>query len=890
MGLSEELLSQFAKIATPVEKKKPDTTVYGRVSETDGKMYVQLDGSDILTPVATTVRAKSGDRVRVSVKRHTAVITGNITSPSANGQDIDDVWTGISEFENIVAGKIDVDELYAVYARIEELVAENVTITGELEANKAEIDELKAHDVEIDGNLSAANAEIEDLKVTKLDADVADLKYATVGDLEATNAYIHNLEVDYGEFKELTVDNFTAVNGTIENLDSKYANIDFANIGKAAIEEFFAQSGIIKDLVVGDGTVTGELIGVTIKGDLIEGNTIVADKLVIKGADGLYYKLNTDGMKTEAEQTKENSLDGSVITAKSIAATKISVKDLVAFNATVGGFKLTVSSIYSGVKESVENTTRGIYLDKDGQFAVGDADNYLKYYKDTDGTYKLAVSAESISFGVHGGKVEEAVIDTIEEFYQSDSPTELTGGKWSETQPTWTQGKYIWRRTLIKYMNGTSSYSPSSDGVCITGNTGADGGGSDTQIVVGFETEFYLSTSGTKQTGGSWSTSRPSWEAGKYLWTRSKITYENPSDIEYTTPVCDIGTDAAKEAEKVATNFMNYDSTNGLVIGNKISGTWSGYRTQITSSNFNILNQSGTVLASYGSDTIYLGKNSSNSVINLCNGKGILQYHSDKIFSNNYIELYGTNAAVRGTEYASMYVHYSNSSGYLERSAITSYRDGVKIEAYQSYNYDESSGTFTGDSAALFVTPAAVELYGYDGNVNVEAFNNVNIKAVGGSLKTSVVISADYSGKESTLTVTRDTITLDADNIKLVGGRYGVRLECPIYDENNSKLVSEDDLDALDTGTVFKLITRTKSVTMPANSNKAFDMGAITAYSGYTLMGFLPQDNGYGDQWTVTYARYGSENHLYAYVKSYYGASLNATLKCVVVYAKNGTY
>ena len=178
--------------------------------------------------------------------------------------------------------------------------------------------------------------------------------------------------------------------------DLKYANIDFSNIGQAAIEEFYAKSGIIKNLTIEGGTITGELVGVTIKGDLIEGGTVVADKLVVKGENGLYYKLNTDGVTTEAQQTEYNSLNGSVITAKSITATKISVTDLVAFDATIGGFKITENSIYSGAKESASNTTRGIYLDNDGQAVFGDASNYLKYYKDTDNTYKLAISASSI--------------------------------------------------------------------------------------------------------------------------------------------------------------------------------------------------------------------------------------------------------------------------------------------------------------------------------------------------------------------------------------------------------------------------------------------------------------------------------------------------------------
>ena len=135
----------------------------------------------------------------------------------------------------------------------------------------------------------------------------------------------------------------------------------------------------------------------------------------------------------------------------------VKVDDLVAFDATIGGFNITSNSIYSGVKESVNNTTRGIYIDNDGQVAFGDDSNFLKYYKDQNGKYKLEISAESVVFKT-GSSAEEvvsnAMVSSVEEFYQSDSPTSLSGGTWSETQPTWTDGKYIWRRTKV---NGNNS-------------------------------------------------------------------------------------------------------------------------------------------------------------------------------------------------------------------------------------------------------------------------------------------------------------------------------------------------------------------------------------------------------------------------------------------------
>ena len=220
-------------------------------------------------------------------------------------------------------------------------------------------------------------------------------------------------------FKETTTEKFKANEASIEDLktgklsakdaDLKYANIDFSNIGKTAMEYFYAQSGLIKDVTIGDATITGELVGVTISGDLIKGNTIVAEKLVIKGSDGLYYKLNTDGMTVEKEQTDYNSLNGQVIRAKSITATKIDVKDLVAFGATIGGFKIGQDSIYSGVKESVGNTTRGIYMDNDGQFVFGDASQYVKFYRVSEGKYKLAIAVEDLFIG------SKSVAESIED-------------------------------------------------------------------------------------------------------------------------------------------------------------------------------------------------------------------------------------------------------------------------------------------------------------------------------------------------------------------------------------------------------------------------------------------------------------------------------------------
>lgn len=816
MSLSNELISQLAKTTKADKSVKTETTVYGTTVEYNGTIWVQLDGSELLTPISTTADTKAGERVIVMIKDHTATITGNLTSPSARTDDVKEVVKKVTEFDIVLADKVSTGELEA----------ELVKITGEITANKGAIDELKAVNVEIEGELYAANASIENLEATKLDAEVADLTYATVKELEATDAKIYNLEANHGAFKELTTENFEAVDAdiskletdklsadeaaityaTVENLDAtnaeidslvayqgafetlttenfeaanarideldtnkldaesanaQFANIDFANITEAAIRKIFSDTGIIKDLVVKSGVITGELVGVTLKGDLIEAGTLKADKLVVKGSDGLFYKLNVDAMGTTTEQVPTDSLHGSVITAKSITADRVSVTDLVAFGATIGGFHITDNALYSGVKTTATNTTRGVYLGDEGEFAVGDSTNFLRYFKDTDNNYKLEISAAVIKMGGSSKTVEQE-LDDIQtkidasvasvdvEYYLSTSQTSLSGGSWSTSAPTWVNGKYMWSRTKTTLTNGTVSYNPSENGVCIagakgdTGDTGAQGpkgdkGDTGTQGIQGLQgpqgdqgiagpkgdtgpqgpkgdtgsdgktsyfhikyssvsnptsssqmsetpstyigtyvdfteadstdpskytwsqfkgsqgakgdqgiagtngsngqtsylhiayannstgtsgfsvsdstnksyigqytdftstdstdptkyswtkikgdtgatgatgatgekgdtgatgtgvssitEEYYISTSKTSQTGGSWSTNTPTWSPGKYIWTRSKIVYTNPSSTEYTTPVCDSSWEAVNEVEVGGRNYIYY--------------------------------------------------------------------------------------------------------------------------------------------------------------------------------------------------------------------------------------------------------------------------------------------------------------------------------------------
>ena len=117
-------------------------------------------------------------------------------------------------------------------------------------------------------------------------------------------------------------------------------------------------------------------------------------------------------------------------------------------------------------------------------------------------------------------------------------------GNWSSTIPTVPKGQYLWSKTTLTYTDNTTSDTYSVAYFPVNGATGATGNG-----ISSYTAEFYLSTSKTTQSGGSWTTTPPTWSNGKYIWTRYKIGYTNGSTA-YTTPNCSSEWEAVNDVQK----------------------------------------------------------------------------------------------------------------------------------------------------------------------------------------------------------------------------------------------------------------------------------------------------------------------------------------------------
>lgn len=427
VDLSRNIIKRYVQVASPEKITSNSETVYGTVVNEGETLYVKIDGSDILTPVSSTIDIKANDRVLVLVKNHEATVIGSPSSPTARLEELNKLGTEVTEFKAVATS-----DLIAARADIGKLQATDVDITDRLTANEGNIDTLTTENTNIKGQLNAYKADIENLS-----ADHADFKKATAEDFKSVNASIENLNA-----KDITVENtLNAHNASINTLTTtvfdaetgkvKFADIDFANIKEASIRNLFTKSGMIEHLTIKEANTTGALVAVTIKGDLIDANTLKAETLILRGDDGLYHKINlVAGTFTETEVIPDDKIHGSVIAANSITANQIYVTDLSAFGAKIGGFVIDDDSIHSDLKDSVNNLSQGIFLNSDGLMSVGDESNYIKFYEDeTDESkkYKLEISADSIKFNV--GNDSKTMSDLVESEQQLSNKIDVVQEK-----------------------------------------------------------------------------------------------------------------------------------------------------------------------------------------------------------------------------------------------------------------------------------------------------------------------------------------------------------------------------------------------------------------------------------------------------------------------------
>ena len=238
MSLSSELISQFAKITNDEKpKKSEEATLYGEVVELEEMICVRFDGAEELTPVTTIVEkddtgeivnykygaasVKSGDRVSVSLKNHSATITGNLSDPPA----------GRAEF---IVG---LDTIVAKIGEDVQLKLDGVekSITAQVENTNVRIDNMGVtisnNYTELSNAISSGDSELSEAinaLNSSLSQDISDAVTTINGKINVNtndiSAVVNNLTALKEGFKNGT----TVISGgciTTGMIDAKYLNL-----------------------------------------------------------------------------------------------------------------------------------------------------------------------------------------------------------------------------------------------------------------------------------------------------------------------------------------------------------------------------------------------------------------------------------------------------------------------------------------------------------------------------------------------------------------------------------------------------------------------------------------------------------------------------------------
>lgn len=334
-------------------------------------------------------------------------------------------------------------------------------------------------------------------------------------------AMINKLDVETAKITYASIKELDVVKENVEEIDAKKANIDLANVNNAWIEKGVLKDGSIGTAAIHEGAVTNAKIADA---------TIEAAKIKSINADSIVAgTIKTERLMSDNPSGK-----------KYIGF---------AYNKTTG----TESTSYSDYSWSLikgEKGDKGSTGDTGAQGATGNGIKSITYY------YARTTSQTAPS----AGNITSTTMPSID-----------------------ATNKYLWQKEVINYTNNTNQTTVLL--LAVYGNTGARGpqgaagpqgpsgpkgetgargpqgnpGSTGPQgvSVTTIKDQWYKSTSNTAQAGGSWSDTQPNWESGKYIWTRSHITFSN-GNTTTTNPVL---ANAINNANANASNAVSTANT-----------------------------------------------------------------------------------------------------------------------------------------------------------------------------------------------------------------------------------------------------------------------------------------------------------------------------------------
>lgn len=356
---------------------------------------------------------------------------------------------------------------------------------------------------------------------------------------------------------------------------------------------------------------------------------------------------------------------------------------------SIRGASGSSSRWYTGTGITGTSTTATIFSDSGVSSAVV-GDMYLN--TDTNNTYRCTTAGvPTVAKWVYENNIQG------EQGIQGETgETGDTGNGIASIVKTGSSG--LVDTYTITYTDGTTATFNLTNGEA--GQQGAQG--EQGVSVTAVQPQYYLSTSSTSATGGTWSNSL-TYVAGKYIWTRDMVTYSTgtsaPSTAIYNSALTEACKDAAEALGLIQDQqeWFWHDS-----LGAHVLGDTSGFRNDINSTGMTIVDTSDneTVVASFGASGAQVGKSDGTNMLITATGQYLEDKRDTRLFE------------IVAEEYASLPT--PSRTGFLGDGTTTEFADTsdifVVITSVEIGGVAQVEGvdyTLVGANVIKFATPPA---------------------------------------------------------------------------------------------------------------------------------------------------------------------------------------
>lgn len=433
------------------------------------------------------------------------VVTDKLQAANA---DIGAIHAQLGEFDSLLAQKANVTDLNATNANVEKLQAADAEIQ-ELVAGKAGIAELRATQADVKeltaatGNIEsllAGNAGVGTLQAIHLTGDNIVIEDATIAqavmdDLMAGNVTAATIFTDFIKIGSkdgaFSIDGATMQirdeNGTVRVQIGKDAQGGFSYyLWDAAGKPIWSPEGItaegvpdgliVDSMVADDAAIDGSKLNIrSVAKELTDDGTLSVDASHVVMDDTTLeanYKTMTKQISENAETTETLQTEFKEVQGK--IEQKVWQSDITEAVTPLGSSITELSDKYTSQQQTIEGITT----------EIGDVQTSLESKADgstvqalTGRVNKVEETATGFSRTISEIKTEvESSVKDVAVYYALNNsetvpPADDDPG-WSIEAPEWTEGMFMWQKTVTTYASGNVK---ASSPTCLSGAVGADG-------------------------------------------------------------------------------------------------------------------------------------------------------------------------------------------------------------------------------------------------------------------------------------------------------------------------------------------------------------------------------------------------------------------------------